>query len=73
MGYPNISQAPFHKLGCFQEDLLGLFKSLVQRTQTPQYLAFTSVSPESLDEIIRIPEARRGWLLRMTILNDGKE
>ncbi len=23
VGYPNISRAPFHKLGCFQEDLLG--------------------------------------------------
>jgi hypothetical protein len=31
------------------------------------------MSQESLDEIDRIREARRGWLLRMTILYDGRE
>jgi hypothetical protein len=31
------------------------------------------VSQESLDEIDRIRETRRSWLLRMTILDDGRE
>jgi hypothetical protein len=66
-------EPPFTNLVAFKRICLARLKSLVERTQTPQYLAFTSVSPESLDEIVRIPEARRGWLLRMTILYDGRE
>jgi hypothetical protein len=73
MGYPNISRAPFANLVAFKRICLAGLKSLVERTQTPQYLAFTSVSQESLDEIDRNREARRGWLLRMTILYDGRE
>jgi hypothetical protein len=77
MGYPNISPAPFTNLVAFKRICLARLKSLVERTQTPQYLAFTSVSQESLmrllDEIVRIREARGGWLLRMTILYDGRE
>ncbi|CAK9857022.1 unnamed protein product [Sphagnum jensenii] len=73
MGYPNISPAPFTNLGAFKRICLARSKRLVEGTQTPQYLAFTSVSQESLDEIDRTREERRGWLPRMTILYDGRE
>jgi len=73
MGYPNISPAPFTNLVAFKRNCLARSKRLVERTQTPQYLAFTSVSQESLDEIDRTREERRGWLPRMTILYDGRE
>ncbi len=73
MGYPNISPAPFTNLVAFKRNCLTRSKRLVERTQTPQYLAFTSVSQESLDEIDRTREERRGWLPRMTILYDGRE
>ncbi len=73
MGYPNISPAPFTNLVAFKRICLARSKRLVEETQTPQYLAFTSVSQESLDEIDRTREERRGWLPRMTILYDGRE
>jgi len=73
MGYPNISPAPFTNLVAFKRICLARSKRLVEGTQTPQYLAFTSVSKESLDEIDRIREERRGWLPRMTILYDERE
>jgi hypothetical protein len=73
MGYPNISPAPFTNLAAFNRICLARSKRLVEGTQTPQYLAFTSVSQESLDEIDRIREERRSWLPRMTILYDGTE
>jgi hypothetical protein len=73
MGYPNISPAPFTNLVAFKRICLARFKRLVEGTQTPQYLAFTSVSQESVDEIDRVLEERRGWLPRMTILYDGRE
>ncbi len=73
MGYPNISPAPFTNLVAFKRICLARSKRLVEGTQTPQYLAFTSVSQESLDEIDRTREERRGWLPRMTILYDGRE
>ncbi|KAH8965737.1 hypothetical protein BDL97_04G132200 [Sphagnum fallax] len=49
MGYPNISPAPFTNLVAFKRICLARSKRLVEGTQTPQYLAFTSVSQESLD------------------------
>ncbi len=73
MGYPNISRAPFTNLVAFKRICLARSKRLVEGIQTPQYLAFTSVSQHSLDEIDRIREERRGWLPRMTILYDGRE
>ncbi|CAM6021489.1 unnamed protein product [Sphagnum balticum] len=73
MGYPNISPAPFTNLVAFKRICLARSKRLVEGTQTPQYLAFTSVSQETLDEIDRTREERRGWLPRMTILYDGRE
>jgi len=73
MGYPNISPTPFTNLVAFKRICLARSKRLVEGTQTPQYLAFTSVSQESLDEIDRTREERRGWLPRMTILYDGRE
>jgi hypothetical protein len=73
MGYPNISPAPFTNLVAFKRICLARSKRLVEGTQTPQYLAFTSVSQESLDKIDRTREERRGWLPRMTILYDGRE
>jgi hypothetical protein len=73
MGYPNISPTPFTNLIAFKRICLAHSKRLVEGTQTPQYLAFTSVSQESLDEIDRIRGERRGWLPQMTILYDGKE
>ncbi len=73
MGYPNISPAPFTNLVAFKRICLARSKRLVEGTQTPQYLAFTSVSQESLDEIDRTREERRGGLPRMTILYDGIE
>jgi hypothetical protein len=73
MEYPNISPAPFTNLVAFKRICLACSKRLVEGTQTPQYLAFTSVSQESLDEIDRTREERRGWLPRMTILYDGRE
>jgi hypothetical protein len=73
MGYPNISPVPFTNMVAFKRICLAGSKRLVEGTQTPQYLAFTSVSQESLDEIDRIREERRGWLSRMTILYDGRE
>jgi len=73
MGYPDISTAPFTNLVAFKRICLALSKRLVEGTQTPQYLALTSVSQESLDEIDRIREERRGRLPRMTILYDGRE
>ncbi|CAM6033322.1 unnamed protein product [Sphagnum compactum] len=73
MGYPNISQVPFTNLVAFKRICFARSKRLVERTQTPQYLAFTSVSQESLDEIDRIRDERRGRLPRMTILYDGRE
>ncbi len=73
MGYPNISLAPFTNLVAFKRICLARSKRLVEGTQTPQYLAFTSVSQESLDEIDRTREERRGWLPRMTILYNGRE
>jgi hypothetical protein len=50
-----------------------LFRSLVEGTQTLKYLAFTSVSKESLDEIDKICKERQGWLPCMTILYDGRQ
>ncbi len=73
MGYPNISQAPFTNLVAFKRICWAHSKRLVEGTQTPQYLAFTSVSQETLDEIDRIREERQGRLPRMTILHDGRE
>jgi len=73
MGYPTISRAPFTNLYAFKRICLARSKRLVEGIQTPQYLAFTSVSQRSLYEIDRIREERRGWLPRMTILYDGRE
>ncbi len=73
MGYLNISLAPFTNLVAFKRIFLARSKRLVEGTQTPQYLAFTSVSQESLDEIDRTREERWGWLPQMTILYDGRE
>jgi hypothetical protein len=73
MGYPNISPTPFTNLVAFKRICLAHSKRLAKGTQTPQYLAFTSVSQESLDEIDRTREERWGWLPRMTILYDGRE
>jgi hypothetical protein len=44
MGYPNISPALFTNLVAFKRICLARSKRLVEGTQTPQYLAFTSVS-----------------------------
>jgi len=52
MGYLNISLAPFTNLVAFKRICLARSKRLVEGTQTPQYLAFTSVSQKSLDEKI---------------------
>ncbi len=68
MGYPNISQAPFTNLAAFKRTCMMCLRSLVEGTKTPQYLAFTDVSQESLDEINKIRTKRRGWLPCMTIL-----
>jgi hypothetical protein len=73
MGYLDISQAPFTNLVAFKRICMMRFKSLVERTQTFQHLAFTSVSQEYLDEIDKICEERQGWLPCMTIIYDGKE
>ncbi len=73
MGYPNISPAPFTNLVAFKRICLARSKRLVEGTQTPQYLAFTSVSQESLDKIDTTREERWGWLPQMTILYDGRE
>ncbi len=73
MGYPNISPALFTNLIAFKRICLVRSKRLVEGTQTPQYLAFTSVSQESVDEIDRVREEKRGWLPRMTILYDERE
>ncbi|CAM6011115.1 unnamed protein product [Sphagnum balticum] len=72
MGYPNISRAPFTNLVAFKRICFARSKRLVEGTQIPQYLAFTSVSQESFDEIDRIRDERRGRLPRMTILYDGR-
>jgi hypothetical protein len=68
MGYPNISQAPFTNLVAFKRICMTCLKSLVEGTKTPQYMDFTYVSQESLDEINKIRKTRRGWLPCMTIL-----
>jgi hypothetical protein len=68
MGYPNISQAPFTNLVAFKRTCMMCLRSLVEGIKTPQYLAFTDVSQESLDEINKIGKKRRGWLPCMTIL-----
>ncbi|CAK9275573.1 unnamed protein product [Sphagnum jensenii] len=73
MGYPNISTAPFTNLVPFKRICFARSKRLVEGTQIPQYLAFTSVSQESFDEIDRIRDQRRGRLPRMTMLYDGRE
>jgi hypothetical protein len=73
MGYPNISPTPFTNMVAFKRICFAHSKRLYDGRQTPQYLAFTNVSQESLDEIDRIREERRGWLPRMTILYDGRE
>jgi hypothetical protein len=73
MGYPNISPTPFTNMVAFKRICFTRSKRLYEGTQTPQYLAFTNVSQESLDEIDRIREERRGWLPHMTILYDGRE
>ncbi len=73
MGYPNISRVPFTNLVAFKRICFARSKRLGEGTQIPQYLAFTSVSQESFDEIDRIRDERRGWLPRMTILYDGRE
>ncbi len=73
LGYPNISRAPFTNLVAFKRICFARSKRLVDGTQIPQYLAFTSVSKESLDEIDRIRDERRGRLPQMTILYDGRE
>ncbi|CAK9219386.1 unnamed protein product [Sphagnum troendelagicum] len=73
MGYLNISPALFTNLVAFKRICLVRSKRLVEGTQTPQYLAFTSVSQESVDEIDRVREEKRGWLPRMTILYDGRK
>jgi hypothetical protein len=73
MGYPNISSTPFTNMVAFKRICFARSKRLYEGRQTPQYLAFTNVSQESLDEIDRIREERRGWLPRMTILYDGRE
>jgi hypothetical protein len=49
------------------------FKSLVEGTQTLQYLAFIGASQKNLDEIDRICKERQGWLPCMMILYDGRE
>ncbi len=68
MGYPNISQAPFINLVAFKRTCMTCLRSLVEATKTPQYLAFTNVNQESLDEINKIRKKKQGWLPRMTIL-----
>jgi hypothetical protein len=73
MRYPNISPTPFTNMVAFKRICFARSKRLYEGRQTPQYLAFTNVSQESLDEIDRIREERRGWLPRMTILYDGRE
>jgi hypothetical protein len=73
LGYPNISPAPFTSLVAFKRICLAHSKRLVEGTQTPQYLAFTNVRQESVDEIDRVREERRGWLPHMTILYNGRE
>jgi hypothetical protein len=73
MEYPNISPAPFTNLVAFKRICLARSKRLVEGSQTPQYLAFTNVSQESVDEIDRIREEIRGWLPRMTTLYDDRE
>jgi len=73
MGYPNISPTPFTNMVAFKRICFARSKRLYEGRQTPQYLAFTNVSQESLDEIDRIREERQGWLPRMTILYDGRE
>ncbi|CAM6073326.1 unnamed protein product [Sphagnum tenellum] len=62
MGHLNIFSAPFTNLVAFKKVCLAHSKKLVERTQTSQYLAFTSVSQESIDEIDRVREERQGWL-----------
>jgi hypothetical protein len=73
MGYPNISPTPFTNMVAFKRICFARSKRLYEGRQTPQYLAFTNVSQESLDEIDRIREEKQGWLPRMTILYDGRE
>jgi hypothetical protein len=73
MGYPNISPTLFTNMVAFKRICFARSKRLYEGRQTPQYLAFTNVSQESLEEIDRIREERRGWLPRMTILYDGRE
>jgi hypothetical protein len=73
MGYLNISPVPFTNLVALKRICFAHSKRLDEGTQTPQYLAFTSVSQESLDEIYKIREERQGRLPRMTILYDGRE
>jgi len=73
MGYPNISPTPFTNMVAFKRICFARSKRLYEGRQTPQYLAFTNVSQESLDEIDRIREEKPGQLPRMTILYDGRE
>jgi hypothetical protein len=73
MGYPNISPTPFTNMVAFKRICFARSKRLYEGRETPQYLAFTNVSQESLDEIDRIREEKQGWLPRMTILYDGRE
>jgi hypothetical protein len=57
-GYPNISQAPFTNLVAFKRTCMTCLRSLVEGSKTPQYLDFTDVSQESLDEINKIRNKR---------------
>jgi hypothetical protein len=54
MGYLNIFAILFTNLVALKRICFAHSKRLDERTQTPQYLTFTSVSQESLDEIDRI-------------------
>jgi hypothetical protein len=58
MGYPNISQAPFTNLVAFKRTCMTCLRSLVEGSKTPQYLDFTDVSQESLDEINKVRKKR---------------
>ncbi|CAK9237176.1 unnamed protein product [Sphagnum troendelagicum] len=60
MKYFNIFSASFTNLVAFKRICLAQSKRLVEGTQTPQYLTFTSVSQKSVDEIDRVREEIRG-------------
>jgi hypothetical protein len=65
--------SPFYKLGCFQKEFMH-FRNLVEGTHTPQYLAFTGVHQQSLDEINRIHEKYKvDYHTRLTIIYNKRE